>query len=115
MQEMRKVSITAIAAVAALTLAGCAGETAAPEAETGDIRVWLVGTDTPQEARDYLKTTFEAENPGSTLTIEEQRSQFLPALQNSITITLITVGEHECDDMVQGRMTSGLVSGAVKG
>ena len=37
-----------------------------------DIRVWLVGTDTPDAARDYLKTTFEKENPGSTLTIEEQ-------------------------------------------
>jgi N,N'-diacetylchitobiose transport system substrate-binding protein len=43
------------------------------EEETGDIRVWLVGTDTPQEARDYLKSTFEDENPGSTLTIEEQQ------------------------------------------
>lgn len=39
---------------------------------SGDIRVWLVGTDTPKEAREYLKTTFEAENEGSTLTIEEQ-------------------------------------------
>ncbi len=68
---MRKLSFVAIAAAAALTLAGCAAETA-PEADTGDIRVWLVGTDTPQEARDYLKTTFETENPGSTLTIEEQ-------------------------------------------
>lgn len=72
MQQMRKLSTAvAIGAVAALALAGCAGG-AAPEAETGDIRVWLVGTDTPQEARDYLKTTFETENPGSTLTIEEQ-------------------------------------------
>jgi N,N'-diacetylchitobiose transport system substrate-binding protein len=41
-------------------------------AATGDVRVWLVGTDTPQDARDYLKETFEEENPGSTLTIEEQ-------------------------------------------
>jgi N,N'-diacetylchitobiose transport system substrate-binding protein len=68
---MRKLSIAALGVAAALTLAGCSAG-AAPEAETGDIRVWLVGTDTPQEARDYLKTTFEAENPGSTLTIEEQ-------------------------------------------
>ena len=68
---MRKLSFAALGVVAALTLAGCAG--AAPEeAETGDIRVWLVGTDTPDEAREYLKTTFEKENPGSTLTIEEQ-------------------------------------------
>lgn len=40
--------------------------------EAGDLRVWLVGTDTPDEAREYLKTTFESENEGSTLTIEEQ-------------------------------------------
>lgn len=71
---MRKLSFAAIGVAAALTLAGCAGGGASPEAgsETGDIRVWLVGTDTPQDARDYLKTTFEKENPGSTLTIEEQ-------------------------------------------
>jgi N,N'-diacetylchitobiose transport system substrate-binding protein len=68
---MRKLSFAALGVVAALTLAGCAG-VAPEEAETGDIRVWLVGTDTPDEAREYLKTTFEKENPGSTLTIEEQ-------------------------------------------
>ena len=38
-----------------------------------EIRVWLNGADTPQEARDWLKKTFEEENPGSTLTIEEQQ------------------------------------------
>ena len=35
--------------------------------------MWLVGTDTPQDARDYLTKTFEEENPGSTLVIEEQQ------------------------------------------
>jgi len=70
---MRKLSFAAIGVAAALTLAGCAGGAAAPEEpKTGDIRVWLVGTDTPEDAREYLKTTFEKENPGSTLTIEEQ-------------------------------------------
>ncbi|MCC7127882.1 MAG: extracellular solute-binding protein, partial [Microbacteriaceae bacterium] len=72
---MRKLSFAAIAAVAAITLAGCAGggSNDAPEAEKpGNIRVWLVGTDTPQAARDLLKTQFEEQNPGSTLTIEEQ-------------------------------------------
>ena len=70
---MRKLSIAAMVAAAAIALAGCAGDGGTPsESETGDIRVWLVGTDTPQEARDYLKTTFEDQNPGSTLTIEEQ-------------------------------------------
>ena len=69
---MRKLSFAALGVAAALTLAGCAGGGAPAESETGDIRVWLVGTDTPPEAREYLKTTFEKENPGSTLTIEEQ-------------------------------------------
>jgi N,N'-diacetylchitobiose transport system substrate-binding protein len=71
-------------AVIAIGLTGCGGsddssnESAGTDGaggsteETGDIRVWLNGTDTPQEARDYLKTTFEADHPGSTLTIEEQ-------------------------------------------
>ena len=70
---MRKLALVgAIGVAAAIVLAGCSTGSPAEE-ETGDIRVWLVGTDTPDEARDYLKTTFEKENPGSTLTIEEQQ------------------------------------------
>ncbi|MEZ5189460.1 MAG: extracellular solute-binding protein [Schumannella sp.] len=70
---MRKLALAgALGVAAAVVLAGCSTPTPAEE-ETGDIRVWLVGTDTPQEARDYLKATFEEENPGSTLTIEEQQ------------------------------------------
>jgi N,N'-diacetylchitobiose transport system substrate-binding protein len=40
--------------------------------ETADLRVWLNGTDTPDAARDWLKKTFEADHPGSTLKIEQQ-------------------------------------------
>ncbi|MGA1837511.1 extracellular solute-binding protein [Herbiconiux sp. 11R-BC] len=75
---MRKttLAVTALGVTAALALAGCAGGSSSggntDAAATGDIRVWLNGTDTPQAARDYLKTTFESEHPGSTLTIEEQ-------------------------------------------
>jgi N,N'-diacetylchitobiose transport system substrate-binding protein len=70
---MRKLGIVALGAAAALTLAGCAttGSDAASD-EGAEIRVWLVGTDTPDEARDYLVETFEEEHPGSTLVIEEQ-------------------------------------------
>jgi len=83
---MRKLSFAALGVVAALALAGCASGGGAPaESETGDIRVWLVGTDTPKEARDYLKTTFEKENPGSTLTIEEQA---WPGLVDLLTTNL---------------------------
>jgi N,N'-diacetylchitobiose transport system substrate-binding protein len=71
---MRKLGIVALGAVAALTLAGCAagGSGASGDEEGAEIRVWLVGTDTPDEAREYLVDTFEEENPGSTLVIEEQ-------------------------------------------
>ncbi|RZS64162.1 carbohydrate ABC transporter substrate-binding protein (CUT1 family) [Agromyces ramosus] len=70
---MRKLGIVALGAAAALTLAGCAtsGGTGASD-DGAEIRVWLVGTDTPDEAREYLVDTFEKENPGSTLVIEEQ-------------------------------------------
>lgn len=70
---MRKIGVAAGIAATALVLAACNSTPAAEEPETGNIRVWLNGTDTPQEARDYLKKTFEEQNPGSTLTIEEQQ------------------------------------------
>ena len=65
----------ALLGASAIVLAGCAGGTgsgSSADAEGAEIRVWLVGADTPQDARDYLKETFEDENPGSTLVIEEQ-------------------------------------------
>ena len=69
---MRKLGIVALGAAAALTLAGCASGGSGASEEGAEIRVWLVGTDTPDEAREYLMDTFEKENPGSTLVIEEQ-------------------------------------------
>ena len=69
---MRKLGIVALGAAAALTLAGCASGGSGASEENAEIRVWLVGTDTPDEARQYLIDTFEEENPGSTLVIEEQ-------------------------------------------
>jgi N,N'-diacetylchitobiose transport system substrate-binding protein len=68
---MRKLALTAALAAGAIVLAGCSGTPAEPE--SGEIRVWLVGADTPQDARDYLIETFADENPGSTLVIEEQQ------------------------------------------
>ncbi len=67
----------ALIGASALVLAGCAGGSGdgggSSSEEGAEIRVWLVGADTPQDARDYLKKTFEDENPGSTLVIEEQQ------------------------------------------
>src|SRR5215207_8009958 len=75
---MRFTKHLVIAMVAALTLGACGNDgdddkdsSAGPE--KADIRVWLNGADTPQEARDWLNTTFEEQNQGSTLTIEEQQ------------------------------------------
>lgn len=77
----KKLSALALLGASAIALSGCAGGNGngngnggseAPDPETGQITVWLVGTDTPGDARDYLKTTFEAENEGWTLKIEEK-------------------------------------------
>jgi ABC-type glycerol-3-phosphate transport system substrate-binding protein len=76
-------------ATAALVLAACGGDdadtdTGAAEApdtsgeegdaapEPGDLRLWVNGGDTPDEMREWLIDAFETQNPGSTLTIEEQ-------------------------------------------
>ena len=49
-------------AAATTTATSDATATAAPRRPTSG--VWLNGTDTPQAARDWLKTTFEDEQPG---------------------------------------------------
>jgi N,N'-diacetylchitobiose transport system substrate-binding protein len=77
-EDTMKKTLGAVALIgaSALVLAGCAGgsdDGGSSSEEGAEIRVWLVGTDTPQDARDYLKQTFEEENPGSTLVIEEQQ------------------------------------------
>lgn len=71
---MKKTLVSAaLLGAGAMVLAGCAGGTGSAGSDEGaEIRVWLVGADTPQEARDYLVETFEEDNPGSTLVIEEQ-------------------------------------------
>ena len=111
---MKILRMAAVGAVAALALTACSsngsGDTPsgssspsagasseAPAPAAGDIRVWLVGTDTPQDARDYLKTTFEAQNPGSTLTIEEQSwtglvDKYTTALSGSDSPDLVEIG-----------------------
>ena len=76
---MKITRILAAGAVAALALTGCgdsSGDAANADAkksgEKTQVRLWLVGTDTPQAARDYAKATFEKENPNAELVIEEQ-------------------------------------------
>lgn len=65
----RKIGLVAAATAALVVLAGCA----APAEDAGgtDITLWLMGGDTPDTLRDYLKTEY-ADVTGGTLTIEEQ-------------------------------------------
>ena len=100
MNKNRLVGAAASAITLTLALSACgnAGGAAAPE-ETGpgEVRVWLVGTDTPPEARDYLKKTFEEANPGSTLTIEEQAwdglvDKYTTALSGSDAPDVVEIG-----------------------
>lgn len=94
----------AIAALALTALAACGSDGSDDEnssssggtPEAADIRVWLNGTDTPQEARDWLKETFEKENPGSTLTIEQQEWD---GLVEKLTTALSS--ESETPDVVE--------------
>ena len=78
MRIKKTLAVAAMATLATATLAACGsddsddGSSGDGGAASADIRVWLNGPDTPQEARDWLKETFEEENPGSTLTIEQQ-------------------------------------------
>jgi N,N'-diacetylchitobiose transport system substrate-binding protein len=74
---MRILRFAAVGAATALALTACSttgGTTAAgpatPKAAT--VKLWLVGSDTPDPLRTYLKTAFAKANPGSTLVIEQQ-------------------------------------------
>jgi ABC-type glycerol-3-phosphate transport system substrate-binding protein len=89
---VRRASFLAAGLTAALVLAACGGDDADTEPaaadepdttpedtadddaalEPGDLRLWVNGGDTPAEMREWLIATFEEQNPGSTLTIEEQ-------------------------------------------
>lgn len=76
---MKILRFAALGAVTALALSACStssGASSTPSAagtpEPATIRLWLAGSDTPDALRTYLKTEFAKENPGSTLTIEQQ-------------------------------------------
>ncbi len=75
---MKILRMAAVGVAATLALTACSSSSDDTPAETSgtpeaaEITLWLAGGDTPDELRDYLKTTFESENPGSKLVIEEQ-------------------------------------------
>lgn len=98
MRIKKTLAVAAVGALLALTACGNdSGDNAGSGGESGtQIRVWLVGPDTPQEARDYLKSTFEEDNPGSTLVIEEQQWD---GLVEKLTTSLSS--ESETPDIVE--------------
>lgn len=76
MRTTKKIALATAAVTALVGLTACGSDGEAAQAggpAEADIRVWINGADTPQEARDWLEATFEEQNPGSTLTIEEQQ------------------------------------------
>ena len=76
-RQLKKNSLLAMTLMATLALGACGNDKKDDSGNAGpataDLRIWLNGPDTPQDARDWLKKTFEDQNPGSTLTIEEQQ------------------------------------------
>jgi N,N'-diacetylchitobiose transport system substrate-binding protein len=104
----KTLAIASVGAMLALT-AACGSSGNNDNADNGDtndnggapapanIRLWLNGSDTPDDVRAYLKQTFEAQNPGSTLTIEQQDwtglvDKLQTALPSSDTPDVVEVG-----------------------
>lgn len=67
----KKLGAVAIATAAAVILVGCSATSPSADSGGDDITLWLMGGDTPDVLRDYLKTEY-ADATGGTLTIEEQ-------------------------------------------
>lgn len=94
-----RLAVAGIAAALALTACGSGDDTdaaAADSAEGTEIRLWINGTDTPQDARDWLTEEFEAAHDGVTLTIEEQQWE---GLVERLTTSLAS--ESETPDVVE--------------
>lgn len=116
-----------------------AAESEPEEAPPGDLRLWLNGADTPDSMRDWLVENFAEQNPGSTLTIEEQQweglvdrlttslgseteSPDVVEIGNSQSPTFTNVGafsditdmlpELGGDDLLQGFVEAGSVDGS---
>jgi N,N'-diacetylchitobiose transport system substrate-binding protein len=137
----KKLGALALVGASAVVLAGCAGGSggAPSEAATGDLTVWLVGADTPQTARDYLKETFEDENEGWTLTVEEKTwadvsDTYTAALSSNDSPDVVEVGNTQAlgfadaglfldisdiqkdlggDDLLSGLVDAGTYDGAL--
>nr|WP_315268248.1 extracellular solute-binding protein [Microbacterium lemovicicum] len=113
----KKLGALALLGASAVALAGCSGGAggASSAAATGDLTVWLVGTDTPQDARDYLKTTFEDEHQGWTLTIEEKTwadtsDNYIAALSSNDAPDVVEVGNTQAPGFISQGLFADLSS-----
>ncbi len=72
--KRKLVGLAAVATASALVLAGCASggaEAPSTDGKGKTVTLWLVGADTPDALRTYLKTEFKKET-GATLDIQQQ-------------------------------------------
>jgi N,N'-diacetylchitobiose transport system substrate-binding protein len=105
----KKLGAFALLGASAMVLAGCAGgagDGGESSADSGELTVWLVGTDTPQDARDYLKKTFEDENEGWTLRIEEKTwadtsDNYVAALSSNDAPDVVEVGNTQSQGFIE--------------
>jgi len=101
---MTRTRRSAVGLAAVLALTACSSspgtEPAADQTpaagDAAEIRLWINGADTPDEAREWLTAAFEDANPGSTLTIEEQQWE---GLVERLTTSLSS--ESETPDVVE--------------
>jgi N,N'-diacetylchitobiose transport system substrate-binding protein len=148
MKRVRTSGLAALSVGLLLAVAACGSEPEAAADSSGngggggdqEITLWLNGTDTPQELRDYLVETFAAENDGATLVIEEQDwNGLVPRLQTALasedqTPDLVEIGNTQSptftyagafadisdmvsdlggDDLLQGFLAAGTVDDTV--
>ncbi|RBY84465.1 extracellular solute-binding protein [Blastococcus sp. TF02A-30] len=97
MKRVRRGGLAALSVGMLLAVAACGGgEDDAAASGDEEITLWLAGSDTPQELRDYLVETFEAQNEGATLVIEEQDwNGLVPRLQTALA------SEDQTPDLVE--------------
>jgi N,N'-diacetylchitobiose transport system substrate-binding protein len=96
MTRVRTSGLAAMSVGLLLALAACGGGSGSEAGGEKEIRLWLNGADTPQELRDYLVETFEAQNEGAKLVIEEQDwSGLVPRLQTALA------SEEQTPDLVE--------------
>jgi N,N'-diacetylchitobiose transport system substrate-binding protein len=85
-----------VATMLAVSACGSDDDGGSSAGEGAELRLWLNGTDTPQELRDYLVDTFEEQNDGATLVIEEQDwNGLVPRLQTALA------SEDQTPDLVE--------------